>query len=120
MSYIKKTTISITASTINSAQYSTVLTGFVHQIKYTPGTYSTAHVFTLGRESSADVIAKIPVTTGTTKYNPSYNLHGSTGNVISSTVLRTRLPLADERVKVNIPAASSVNSVTATLSIYVG
>lgn len=119
MSYIRKATVNISASTVNASQYTTDINGFCRQIKFTPGSYSTKHVLTLGRESSADVIAKIPVTTATTKYNVSYQMHASTGNLISSSAApRTQFPLADERIKINIPAASSVNATTAKLEIY--
>jgi len=122
MPYIRRATISIIASTAAvSSVYSTVINGLVRSIKYVPTTslaYSTAKILTIGRESSADLLLKFTATPLTTKFQPVFRAHGTTANAVGSSGYRMLQPLADERIKVNIPACSSANKRQATIYVY--
>lgn len=122
MAYIRKATISITASTaVASSVYSTVINGLIRSIKYVPTTslaYSTAKILTIARESSADLLIKFIATPATTKFQPVLRAHGTTSNAVGSSGYRMLQPLADERVKISIPACSSANKNKATVYVY--
>lgn len=127
MSYFRKVTVSVTASTTGVVSgYSTVLNGNVHSIHYdrhatTP--LSTKRKAVITHETTTIPILTVFATTADAMYYPRPQAHGSTGGVLASTVSDhfTRVSLAEERLKVAVSAASSANAKgIGVINAYVG
>ena len=120
---IRKATVTIlmTTGAVSSA-FSTVVNGVVKQVCYRPTTSlqpSTKKLVSVCRDSSAELIIKFMAQAATTRYQPSLKNHSSTGAAVGSTLFQIKsMPLADQRIKVCTPAASSKNSVSAAVDIY--
>jgi hypothetical protein len=124
MSFILKDTITITASTAAATSYySTAVNAVVHAIACRPPSTKALKAkatLTICSESSlGPPILTVKPSTVRTIWYPRRQAHGSTGAVLgSSAAPRVSVALYNERIKVNIPAASSKNSINGVLDIY--
>lgn len=121
--FIIKDTLSFTASTAaGSAFYTTAVNGCVHSIVtgLTTKPLKAKAKLTICVESSlGPPVLTVAPTTVSTVYYPRRQTHGSTGAVLgSSDAQRTAVPLFNERLKVNVAAASSINHINGVLYVY--
>jgi len=117
MGYIRKTSITLTPSTLAAViGYSTYLGGHLLELNYktTGGTPSSGIKAVIGRNSSADQIMKVEKLGASVRRYPVNVVHKATSTQLtawaSSGGLFTLLPIAStQRLSINLSAASSAN-----------
>ena len=120
MSYIRKASVTVTPSSVAAASgYTTDVNGLLCRMKYssTAGTPSTGMKCTVGTEGSSGnkILFFEKLASGSTNYYPRVKVHSAGSTVLTSSGLDGLIPMgaegsSDNRIKVNLSAASSANS----------
>ena len=122
MSYVQKETISINGSTAAVVQTnSSSIRGFILGVRYEPATLplSSARLITIRKGTTAGEIPfKFMAPSSGKSWYPTMPLHTSTSATIGSTAGRSKVPLAQEILKVGVTAATSANKKNGTLHVY--
>ena len=120
MSYIRKASVTVVQSSVAAASgYTTDVMGLLYRIKYssTDGAPSTGMKCTIGTEGSSGnknlFFEKLAA--GSTNIYPRVKVHSAGSTVLTSSGLDGLIPIgcegsSDNRLKVNLSAASSANS----------
>jgi len=115
MSYVQTSSSTITTSATGAATvYSGVHNGLIQTITVTcVGTTSTADIVCTGETSGAAILTKANLTkSATNTFHPRAQAHAVADGATTSGVVLTKVPLANDRIKVVMAGGGNAQSYT--------
>jgi len=124
MAFFNRYTVTCTLSTLGaSTTYSTgLINGYVEDISVlASGAMTAASALTITPETTTRSILKVvDPSTNAAIYFPRAKQHGTTGNVVGSTEVLTRIAVCNERLKCVVASSSGNSGDTVTVVFTVG